>query len=207
MRSIFLNDKRKLFLLCIATVALIPCYFLLKPLRAFASHPHFLGPCLILTALILFSGGWFRLRKHPSPKNEITDVLWIGVVQSAALIPGISRSASTISCAKILGWDPKEAVRFSFLLCIPTIIGGNCLELLKMSMCNTPLTISMTSCAVGFLASLGLGLVMVRFALSYLEKGNLKPFAWYCLGCGSIVTVYLNLFSKEGSHGQRNPQG
>lgn len=194
IRSILLNDRRKLFLLCVATLVLIPCYFLLKPLRELASHPQFLGPCLIFTAIILFSGGRFRVRKQPSAKNEISDALWIGAMQSAALIPGISRSASTISCAKILGWNPKEAVRFSFLLCIPTIIGGNCLELLKIYLDKTSISISLTSCAVGFISSLGLGLIMVRFALTYLEKGNLKPFAWYCLGCGSIVTVYLNFF-------------
>ncbi len=192
---IFRSDRRKLLLLFVATLPLIPCYFLLKPLRDFASHPQFLGLCLIATAIILFSGQKLRVRREQSTtvKRQMSDVLWIGAMQSAALIPGISRSASTICCAKVLGWDPKEAVRFSFLLSIPTIIGGNCLELLKITLSHeTPPTVFLPAYAVGFIAALGAGLLVIRFALSYLEKGNLKPFAWYCLGFGVIVTVYLN---------------
>lgn len=196
---IFRTDRRKLLLLFTATLPLIPCYLLLKPLRDLASTPQCLGLCLILTACILFTGQKMRVRRKPctSMKRNITDVLWIGAMQSTALIPGISRSASTISCAKVLGWTPREAVRFSFLLSIPTVIGGNCLELLKIYLSHEAHTmIPVSSCVVGFLASFGFGLIVVRFALNYLEKGNLKPFAWYCLSFGVIVSLYLNFFSK-----------
>lgn len=197
IRQILRRDKKKLFLLVIATLPLVPCYFLLKPLRDFASHPQFLGVCLMCTAMILFSGNrWKVVRANDlTLKRQIKDGLWIGTIQSVALIPGISRSASTIACAKILGWEAKEAVRFSFLLSIPTIIGGNCLELLKIYFSHDkPLSISIPSCVVGFVSSFVFGFLMIRFALSYLERGNLKPFAWYCLIFGMIVTVFLNFF-------------
>jgi undecaprenyl-diphosphatase len=195
---LFSSERKKLLLLFLATLPLVPCYFLLKPLRDFASHPQFLGLCMILTALILFSGQKIRLRKKesaPALKREMSDVLWIGAMQSAALIPGISRSASTISCAKVLGWDAKEAVRFSFLLSIPTVIGGNCLELLKIYLSHqAPPAISLSACAVGLITSLCFGLFVIRFALSFLEKGNLKPFAWYCLVVGSLATLLINFY-------------
>jgi undecaprenyl-diphosphatase len=190
-------DKQKLQLLFIAMLPLIPCYFLLKPLRDFASHPQFLGICLICTALILFLGQRWRIDRigHPVLQRQIKDVLWIGAVQSAALIPGISRSASTIACAKILGWESREAVRFSFLLSVPTIIGGNCLELLKIYLSHAkPPSVSMPACAIGLMTSFIFGFFVIRFALSYLEQGNLKPFAWYCLSFGMIVTLFLNFF-------------
>lgn len=190
---LFRSNRRKLLLLFLATLPLIPCYFLLKPLRDAASQPQYLGICLILTALILFSGRTLnRRRKMPAhPKNQVRDVLWIGAMQSAALIPGISRSASTLSCATALGWEPREAVRFSFLLSIPTVIGGNCLELLKIYLSHEPLDqISLPACTVGLLTALIVGLFVVRLALSYLEKGNAKPFAWYCLFLGGAVTLY-----------------
>lgn len=193
------NERKKLGLLFCATLPLIPCYLLLKPLREYASHPHFLGLCLIITSFILFSGHKLRIRREhsPTPGRQFGDVLWIGAMQSAALIPGISRSASTISCAKILGWEAAEAVQFSFLLSIPTIIGGNCIELLKIYLSHEAHpSVSVSACVVGFLSSLFFGLLVIRFALSYLEKGNLRPFAWYCLGFGALVTVWLNL-----SHG------
>jgi undecaprenyl-diphosphatase len=188
LATIFQKDRRKLLLIFIATLPLVPCYFLLKPLREFASQPHFLGPCLLITALILFLGQKLRA----NTQGQVKDAMWIGVMQSMALIPGISRSASTISCAKVLGWEARDAVRFSFLLSIPTVLAGNCLELLKLYLSRTPVhEIPVSACAVGFLTSLGIGLLVIRVAFSILEKGNLKPFAWYCLAFGIIVGLYL----------------
>ena len=184
--SIF-SDKNKLALFFVALVPLVPCYFLLKPLREYLSQIRFLGFSLMATSLILFLGSKIRIKQTPSPKM---DALWIGAMQSAALIPGISRSASTISAARALGWTAQEAVRFSFLLSIPTIIGGNCLELLKISM-SSQLSLSFSSCLIGFLSSLGIGMAVVQFAIPLLEKGILKPFAWYCLFLGIFVTMYF----------------
>lgn len=193
--TLFRTDRHKLFLIFIATLPLIPCYFLLKPLRDFASHPNYLGICLILTSLILFCGQKYRVRKTSvtSSKKQMQDVLWIGALQSAALIPGISRSASTLSCARVLGWEQKEAVRFSFLLSIPTIVGGNCLELLKLYLQHEiPTTLSFSACAVGLFTSFMVGLLVIRFAFPLLEKGKIKPFAWYCLCFGAGVTIYIH---------------
>lgn len=194
--SLFTKEKKKLALLCIATLPLIPCYFLLKPVRDWASAPQFLGLCLIVTSLILFLGEKWRLkeRKTSTFKHGVQEALWIGTLQAGALIPGISRSASTISCARVLGWEVDESVRFSFLLSIPTIMGGNCLELLKIAFFTQgPLEIAVNACLIGFFTSCLAGLTMVRFALAVLQKGNLKPFAWYCLLFGFFVTIYLNL--------------
>lgn len=194
--DIFRRDRNKLFLIFVALVPLIPLYFLLKPLRDFASNPHCLGFCLIITSCILFSAQRWRLRKSPpaSKREQLNASLWIGAMQSIALIPGISRSASTIACAKVLGWNAKEAVRFSFLLSIPTIIGGNCLELLKLYFSQAaPSSLSLSACLIGGMTALGCGLLIVRFAISYLEKGNFKPFAWYCLFLGIAISLYLNL--------------
>lgn len=193
---LFTSDRKQLSFLFLATLPLIPCYLLLKPLRDLASAPEYLGICLMITSLILFLGSRWKIprREDLSTKRKVKDVLMIGAMQSAALIPGISRSASTISCAQILGWSPSQAVRFSFLLSIPTIIGGNCLEALKVFLAHEgAMEISFSACVAAFIASCSLGLIMVRFALSFLEKGNLKPFAWYCLALGIITTVFLSL--------------
>lgn len=180
----------------LATVPLFPFYFLLKPLRDWASHSSFLGFFLILTALILFAGSRLRLRRPEdiSTKRSVHDSLWIGTMQAAALIPGISRSASTISCAQVLGWSAQEAVRFSFLLSIPTVLGGNCLELLKLYLSPpAEATLPVSACIIGFLGASCVGFLMVRFAVRILEKGRLRPFAWYCLALGLITTLFLTL--------------
>lgn len=87
----------------------------------------------------------------------------------------------------------KEAIRFSFLLSIPTIMGGNCLELLKLSVSknNTAPNLPISCYLIGFLASSGMGFLLFKSAMRLLERGDLRPFAWYCLTLGLAVSVYF----------------
>lgn len=190
-----LRKKSQILLFFLALLPLIPCYFLLKPLREIASQKQFLGPCLMGTGLILLAGQCLRMTRSnlKEKTSKIKDVLMIGTMQSAALIPGISRSAATISCARFLGWNASEAVRFSFLLSIPTILGGNFIEFAKTATTSQISVSSLPSLGVAFLASFSIGLFTVKKAVGFLEKGNLKPFAWYCLALGFFVTLYLTL--------------
>jgi len=192
IQRIFTQDKRQMYLIVIATLPLIPCYFLLKPLRDLAMQTELLGFFLMGTGLILFLGGKIALQRKAT--KDVRDVLFIGTMQSMALFPGISRSASTISAARIFGWPIKDAVRFSFLLSIPTILGGNCLELLKLYLTKTqahPLP-PLSTCMIGFLASSGMGFLLFGYAMRILEKGDLRPFAWYCLTLGLCISIYFN---------------
>ena len=143
----------------------------------------------MITGGILLLGQKIRFKKRK--KSLLRDVLLIGAMQSAALIPGISRSASTISCAQALGWKPKEAVRFSFMLAIPTIIGGNMMEIKSLWHSGKMTTLLNAHCLLGFGAALFAGMLIVRFAITWLEKGNLKVFAWYCLALGLVANYYL----------------
>lgn len=182
------RDRKKLAYLIVALFPLIPSYFLLSKVRELASKPELLGLFLMVTGGILLVGGKFRFKKK---RGLVHDVLMIGAMQSAALIPGISRSASTISCAHVLGWDAKDAVRFSFLLAIPTIMGGNLMEVQKLWKEGQMNQLMNLECLVGFVTSLVVGMVMIRFAIQWLEKGKLKHFAWYCLMAGTAANVYF----------------
>ncbi|MGE5195748.1 MAG: undecaprenyl-diphosphate phosphatase [Anaerolineae bacterium] len=189
--SLLCKDARSLRLLFLAILPLIPCYFLFKPLREIVSQKEFLGPALMMTGVILYLGDRFRLKNLSLP--SYSSAFWIGTIQSAALIPGISRSASTISCARILGWSMPEAVRFSFLLAIPTIIGGILLELIKrFGSQQTDSSVSFSCCFLGFGAAFLFGTLIMRRAIRVLEKGRLFPFGIYCLVLGAIVLVFFN---------------
>ncbi len=170
-----------------AILPLFPFYFLLKPLRDALSSSEYLGLCLIGTSGILFVGSRLRL----SITSPIARSLWIGTMQASALIPGISRSGATISAGRIAGLEPSQAVRFSFLLAIPTILGGMALELLKFFRHPDFAAINITGCAIGFVTSAVMGYAIFSFAFRLLERGVLKPFAWYCLFLGILVTVVL----------------
>ncbi len=188
--TVLIEAPKSFVLFFLALVPLVPFYFLLRPLRDFLGQDQYLGFCLIATGCILYLGQRLRFDKTESK----LDAVWIGVSQATALIPGVSRSAATISCARVLGWDVQKAVRFSFLLSIPTIIGGSLIEsihLLRHESIAESLNIQ--SCAIGFATAAISGFFIVHFALKLLDKGNYIPFVWYCLGIGIFATVYLNL--------------
>jgi undecaprenyl-diphosphatase len=190
---LFQKEQKKVLFLFTALVPLAPFYFLLKPLREYASQTHLLGFFLLVTSLILFVGQHLQV-KRKQEGSEIKDALWIGVSQASALIPGISRSASTISCARILGWQAKEAVEFSFFLSIPTILGGNCLELLRIFLSSSTVSYPSLGCSLaGFLSSAGVGLIVIRYAMRILTSGKLSVFGWYCLIFGFLLIITLNL--------------
>ncbi|MBU6383287.1 MAG: undecaprenyl-diphosphate phosphatase [Verrucomicrobia bacterium] len=173
-----LCSVRKMAFFTLALIPLVPGYFLLKPVREALSEPAFLGFALMGTGAILFAA---TKKKDVIEKKKWHHVLCIGMMQTMALIPGISRSGSTIAAARFCGWNWREAAKFSFLLAIPTILGGEALEWLKGSAAS-PVD---WGCYVGgFAASFGLGSVGVRFIFWVYEQENLKPFAWYCIGLG-----------------------
>ena len=184
--NLFFVQPKKLLLYIVALLPLFPAYFLLKPIRLWASQPHFLGACLLITAGLLFIAQ--KMRKGSSASPTWKDALWIGSLQSLALVPGISRSASTITGGVWRRLDVREAVRFSFILSIPAVAGGAFLELLKL---NQQTLFDVPTCAIGLAVSAASGLGIVRVAIPFLQKGNFRLFAWYCLIVSILLTVVL----------------
>ena len=190
-----LQSPKTISFFLLALLPLVPIYFLLKPVRIAASNPAYLGYFLICTSCILFLASKKRPAQEilfsPDCRIKYRDVLCIGMMQTMALLPGVSRSGSTIATARILGWDWKSAARFSFLLAIPAILGGQLLETWKI-LSHTPdtrITIASPCYIAGFLVSFIVGTLSVRFIFWIYEKGNVRPFAWYCLAIG-ILTAW-----------------
>lgn len=177
---------RDVGLFTLALCPLVPVYFLLKPVRIALSDPSYLGFFLIVTSLLLF-----KAAKSPQkpPGKKWKNVLWIGCAQTAALIPGISRSGSTIATAKFCGWSFLDGAKFSFLLSIPTIIGGEILETAKLLKGNATIgtEVPMLSYLVGFLSSFLVGCISVRAVFWIYQKEIIRPFGWYCLSVGLLA--------------------
>ena len=197
---LFTTRRDKLWQIVLALTPLIPALFLFKPLRALFHGYFWLGMSLMITAVFLFIGERFRVKGMPSISRwrRSRDALLIGAFQSAALIPGISRSASTIASAKYLGWNGGEAIRFSFLLAIPTIFGGCILELWSMISSHgidLAWPISPSCCLMGFGTSAVTALIIIGPAVRLLEKEGLRPFGWYCL----VLSICLMLSALQGS--------
>lgn len=111
----------------------------------------------------------------------------IGVAQAIALIPGVSRSGSTISAGIIAGLNREQAARFSFLLGIPAICGAGILTALRLP--EGGVVVSNTALWVGFFASFVFGLLSVSVLMKFLKKYSLKVFAVYLalLGLGALI--------------------
>ena len=188
--NLLFRTQNRLIFFIVALLPLIPFYFFLKPVREALSKPEYLGLCLVGTACILLFASRFVLKAHRD--LSIKDALWIGTFQGVALIPGISRSAATIGAGLWRGIGPAEAVEFSFLLSLPAIAGGTFLELLKSKTHLLEMPVSLTHCFIGFVGSAIVGFMTIKIAIPLLQKGILRPFAWYCLIAGILISILIS---------------
>lgn len=174
-----LQNRKRLLLIGLATLPLFPLVFVLKPIKALFNQPQFLGYFFLITALLLYLGMRFEKSEPPPEKERWKGALAIGLIQACAILPGVSRSGSTISCARILGWPKEEAVTFSFLLAIPTILGGVFLESFTAYQewqAGTPIA----PYVAGFFTSLIVGYGTLKLLIHLVKNNGLWVFVWYC---------------------------
>lgn len=181
--------------LILATLPLFPLVLILKPIQKLFDAPALLGYTLLVTALALWISGRYSQPKDAQQlkKCAFKDALAIGIAQACAILPGLSRSGFTISCARLKGWEPLKAAQFSFLLSIPTVLGGMTLETLKLFKTTeqTP-DISFTVYLAGALASFLLGIFALRLLLRIVGTAKFQLFTWYCAALGSLILIYFS---------------
>jgi undecaprenyl-diphosphatase len=140
---------------------------------------------LLVTAMLL-AFSYYRRNGH----RDITfrDAFIIGLAQTFAILPGISRSGATIATGLIIGNKRSEMARFSFLMVLVPIIGENVLDLLKSDVSATPVDSAISGFAllIGFLAAFVSGLVACRWMIEIVKKGKLIYFALYCAVVGLL---------------------
>jgi len=139
---------------------------------------------------LLFTGAVLILSINFKNKNKSLSYLYsilIGLSQAMAIIPGISRSGTTISISMLLGIPPKEAARFSFLLSIPVIVGAGVLGFIELQS-NDSFTIEVIIVAI--LTSFAVGTLSLKMLLKILEIGRFHFFGIYCLVAGIIAILH-----------------
>ncbi len=131
-----------------------------------------------------------RSFRHDLGMGSITlpKALSVGIAQSLALVPGVSRSGATITAGRLLGLDRVTATRFSFLLSAPVITGAT-LKVLVSGSSVSQMSAAPTLYLVGILASFVSGLLAIKFLINYLGHHNLSIFAFYRIGLGLIILV------------------
>ena len=156
----------------------------------FGSGLLIVGFCLIITSALLTMSYYAR----PRQKEEIS--LWqafvIGLAQSIAVLPGLSRSGSTIATGLLLGVKKEKMAQFSFLMVIPPILGEALLSILKAAKDGAEAaagSISMSALAIGFIAAFVSGCLACKWMVSIVKKGKLVYFGIYCAIVGCIILL------------------
>lgn len=155
--------------------------------EAFAD-PKLVSVMLVITGLILFLTG---LAKPVEGKRVgIISSFLIGCAQALAIIPGISRSGSTISAALYLKVEPYYAARFSFLMSLPVIAGATLLKTKDLVM-NGGASESVLALLVGLIVSFCSGYFAIKWLLKIIERGKIRWFSAYCLAVGILGILFI----------------
>ncbi|MBS3946948.1 MAG: undecaprenyl-diphosphate phosphatase [Dethiobacter sp.] len=158
--------------------------------RLFFESTLLVGVMLLVTGFILYTLQFMA----PGTKGEATmrgkDALLISFVQGLAIMPGISRSGSTIAAALWCGLDRETAVRFSFLVSVPVILGVTLLEF--MALRETGFAALTAGVWAGTLAAFLSGVLAIKVFVRLLQAGRFRYFSYYCWSAGT-VTVVLKL--------------
>lgn len=175
-------------ILSMIPVAIVGVFFKDQVEALFGSGLLVVGVSLLLTACLLA----FAYYARPRTKTTISfrDAFVIGIAQACAVLPGLSRSGSTIATGILLGNNKEKVAKFSFLMVLVPILGEAFLDLLKGDFTQGESGISMLSLTVGFLAAFISGFLACSWMLNLVKKGKLIWFAIYCLVVGLGIVIW-----------------
>ena len=175
-------------ILSMIPVGLAGVFFEEKIESFFGGNVTFVASMLLITGVLL-SFTYFS----KNTKGDVTFLksIIIGIAQAIAILPGISRSGSTISTAILLGVDKEKATKFSFLMVLPPILGAMLLKVLDVVEQPELLTsIPLSALSVGFIAAFISGIIACSWMVNLVKRGKLIYFAIYCIIVGTAVLVF-----------------
>jgi undecaprenyl-diphosphatase len=182
---------RRIWLIVAGTVPIVVIGLVIDDyVEAHLRTPAASAVMLAAGALVLFAAERLGTRSRPEDSLTMGEAVGIGVAQTAAIVPGVSRSGATISVAMLLGLRREGAARFTFLLGIPAILAAAAhegVELIKHPMDSETMLIFIT----GIVSSGIVGYVTVKYFMRYLAGNSLRPFGWYRLVLAGITLVWL----------------
>ena len=180
-----LSIKRKtIFLIAIGTLpAGVVGYLFSSQIETLFSSVKIVGVALIVTGILnIFVDKVGKTKKS----LDVNKSFAIGLAQAFAIIPGISRSGSTIFAGSVLGIEKREIAKFSFLLSVPAVFGANVLEIVNYSQ---SFSMDFSKYAIGFVFAFVSGLLAIKLVFKFLEEGKFKYFSYYCFIVGLITLI------------------
>ena len=185
--------RRMVLLIIVGTLPL----FLVLPIQdrveAFGDNPLFVCGALIVTGVILFLSDQIASGRKTARNATLLDVALVGLAQGVATIPGLSRSGCTISAGMVRGFDRKFAVRYSFLMSIPAVLGATLLKVLDVMQLEGGIpTENVPKYLLGMAIAAVVGYFSIQLVKLLADRGRFGAFAFYCWGAGALFLL-LNI--------------
>jgi undecaprenyl-diphosphatase len=184
------RDETLMYALMIATVPAVILGLSLETLmESVFRNPLFVAGILLLGSFLFIYAEWVY---HKTPQTNVMTVkkgFQIGLFQSLALLPGMSRSGATIAGGMLLGLSRSEAARFSFLMAVPVITGAGLKKFIELL--SSEETVQWIPVFIGSSVAFIVGLFAIHFMLRFVQKNSLWPFIWYRIILAAFVAFVV----------------
>lgn len=186
--SAYTETERMVVLLVAATLPMAAAIFLKDSVEMLALYPRVIGAILLINGILLLFADFFA-RRSGDVLLKPAGALGIGIFQLAAIVPGLSRSGSTISGGLLFGLSRENAVKFSFLMSIPAVLGANIANVPQAL--NVVLSRETIVCyLVGMAAALVSGFLAMKLLRYLSQKKRFGFFAYYCMALGVLTMLF-----------------
>ena len=179
--------RRMILLIIVGTLPLFVVLPVKDLVEGLSGNIYFVAGALIVTGFLLFASDRVKKGRKTERSAKLLDVLLVGIAQAIATCPGISRSGTTITAGCFVGFDRKFAVRYSFLMSIPAILGANILSLKDAVSAGIIFVSDIPVYLVGVAVAAVVGYICIRLLKMIADKGKFGWFAYYCWAVGLIV--------------------
>lgn len=183
------HNRNLIMYLVIATFATGIIYLLFgKFFKSLFDQPLVVSFMLLITGIVIFASDFIKGGAVPAESMGFGRSIIIGIAQGMAIIPGISRSGTTVGTSIFTGLRRKDAASFSFLLSIPAILAGNLENLKELSQLNSSMLLNYL---LGFFFSFAIGYLVISVFMGIIQKAKLKYFAFYCWFAGLASIIWI----------------
>lgn len=184
---------RLFFMIVAATLPLVLILPIKDLLEGLYSNNFFIGVALVLTGCMLYVSDRMQPGKKTVGGMSVFDALIIGLCQCVAVIPGLSRSGTTISAGMATGLKREFAVKFSFLMSLPAVLGANILSIADAAREGIDLD-SLPAYLIGMAVAMVSGILSIQLLKYIARKGKFGGFAYYCWVMGVLAIILTMIF-------------
>ena len=183
--------RRMILMIIVATLPLLLVFPIKDRVELLYQNTFFIAFALVLTGTLLFVSDRMPRGHKTAGTATMGDAILVGLAQAVAVVPGLSRSGTTISAGMARGFDRTYAVKFSFLMSIPAVLGANILSIVDAVKAGIDTSL-LPMYLVGVLVAMVSGYASISLLRFISRKGRFGGFAYYCWGAG-LVTLILSL--------------